>query len=166
MSPGPPSSSRWSPSSALAPSRTPSGRSATTSTAAGTFRPSTQPGTFSSLASDGDGVGAPQHAAPARWSQRTPRCKPSGPPALVTEERRCRHPRMRNTSGQPHRARPVRRSSNRTLPAGFTLRSCTKEPKDSTPGKGIDHWPSQLRRRGPRCDPDPARLDKPAATRS
>ena len=77
-----------------------------------------------------------------------------------------RHPRMRNTSGLPCPALPVRRSCEWTLPAGFTLRSCIKEPKDSTSTKGVDHWPRQLRRRRPRSGPDPARLDKPAATRS
>ena len=61
---------------------------------------------------------------------------------------------------------PVRRSCDWTLPAGFTLRSCVKEPKDTKLSEGIDHWLRQVGRRRPRCAPDPARLDKPAATRS
>ena len=83
-------------------------------------------------------------------SQRTRRCKRSGPPALVTKERRCRHPRLHNPSARPHRARPVRRLCDRALPAGFTLRSSIKEPNESTSGEGIDHWHSQLRRCRPR----------------
>jgi putative transposase len=39
--------------------------------------------------------------------QRTRWCKRSGPPALVTEELRCRHPRMRDTSGRPRPGRPA-----------------------------------------------------------
>jgi hypothetical protein len=84
----------------------------------------------------------------------------------LLRKRRCRHPRMHGTSARPRRARPVRRSCDLTLAAGFTLRNWIKEPKDSTLGKGIDHWLSRLRRRRPRSDPDPARLDKPATTRS
>jgi hypothetical protein len=33
--------------------------------------------------------------------------------------------------------------------AGFTLRSCAEELKDTTLSEGIDHWLSQLRRRRP-----------------
>jgi putative transposase len=46
-------------------------------------------------------------------------------------------------------APPVRRSCDWTLPAGFTLRSCIKEPKDRMPSKGIDHWSTQVKRRRP-----------------
>jgi hypothetical protein len=29
-------------------------------------------------------------------------------------------------------------------------RCCIKESKDRTPSKGVDHWPTKVRRRGPR----------------
>jgi hypothetical protein len=71
--------------------------------------------------------------------QRTRPCKGSGPLALVTEERRMPSSAL---------ARDLRLAAacpvGTALPAGFTLRSCIKEPKDSTSGEGIDHWPSQL----------------------
>jgi len=49
---------------------------------------------------------------------------------------------------------PVRRSCDSTLPVGFTLRSCTGRPVDSTSSRGIDHWPTGVRGRRP----DPARI--------
>jgi len=94
------------------------------------------------------------------------RVQVSGPSALATEERPMPSSAHARFSGWPRPAPPVRRSCDWTLPAGFTLRSCIKEPKDSSSGKGIDHWLSQLRRRRPHCGPDPAELDKPTATRS
>ena len=52
------------------------------------------------------------------------------------------------------------------LPEGFTLRSDTRKPTDSSSIKGLGHWSESCLTNFRCCSPNPARFDVPAATRS